>query len=135
MDHLGEHNDLTPRIRVGPDQPVTPGVVFGLDTRLFLRGGEEGLDWEAMGGTGRHEDEVEVRSVWRGGKRGKGKRRADGHAHEHGDCRDCDSEEEDGEEVEPVERQVLEKALGELNFEIYRGTYTPSSSSSGATAS
>lgn len=130
LDHLGTLNDLTPRIQVGPDHPARPDVVFGLDTKLFLRKGEEGVDWEAMGGEGKHEDELEVVGVRRGGK-GKGKRRV--HEHQHTDGEECGVCHDDGGEhggryeevgeVEPIERDVLEKALAELTFEIYRGKH------------
>ena len=143
LDHLGELNDLTPRIKVSADQPVRPEVVFGLDTQLFLRKGMEGVDWNLMGGEGRHEDEVETRSVWRGGSRPKKSGVHDhgdghGHAHEHSHADACDVSTElvkgqteddiDTESIQPIERETLERALEQLNFEIYRGTsYYPSS--------
>jgi hypothetical protein len=128
MDHLGTLNDTTPRIRIGPDQPITPDIIFGLDTRLFSKTSEEGIDWERLaGGKGLegHTDEVEVRSVRRGGK-GKAI-----HVHQEGEnCFTCPPEtgniklsmEED--EVVPIERAQLDSELSKLGFEIYRGEYT-----------
>ncbi len=128
LDHLGTLNDLTPRIKVGSDHPVRPDIIFGLDTKLFLRVGEEKVDWEKMGGEGKHEDEVEVRSLRRGGREGKRKGKGHDHGpkHEQGEgcgvCRDDREQVDDaGGEVEPIEREVLEKALSELSFEVYRG--------------
>jgi len=131
LDHLGTLNDLTPRIKVGPDNPISPEVVFGLDTRLWRRKAEEGVDWDAWGGVGRHEDEVEVRAVWRGGSKGK----VHEHRHENRNGEECDCGESGGKDGEvrdgegeaevgvvPVEREVLESELAKLSFEIYRGT-------------
>ena len=132
LDHLGELNDLTPRIKVGASHPVRPEVVFGLDTRLYLRKGEEGVDWNWMGGERGHEDEVETRRVRRGGRLNKSLRvheheneHGHGHGHGHGDGCDistAEEQDEDIESIEPIERETLERALAELNFEIYRGT-------------
>lgn len=173
-DHLSELNEETARFKISEESPITPDLVFGLDTKLFTRQNEEGLDWEAIagsgpsagagagagGGTGSatenwHGDEVETKSIWRGGKRpgsgstksteqgkdkdkdqGKGKGKGDGpsfdHAHHHGDGCGCDptkatgsnAKEEAGEisgKVEPISREVLDAALSNLSFEIYRG--------------
>ena len=125
LDHLGELNDLTARIHIGPDQPVDPDIVFGLDTKLFLKSQDEGINWAEMGGKGKHEDEVETRKVWRG--RRKGKRRL--HQHDSGEaCETCEDrsgdvaiEGEKGTKIIPFRRGVLESALAELSFEIYRG--------------
>lgn len=136
LDHLYELNDETPMIRVSKATPLKPELVFGLDTKLFERGSEETADWEVLGADGKketHMDEIETRSVWRGGDRpGKGKKRSangDGHAHDHekGTKCDCDGEnsKDEVEAVEdgsPVDLQQLEAELKRLPFEIYRGT-------------
>lgn len=128
MDALGELNDQTPRIRISEASPPTPDILFGLDTKLFEKKGDEEAFWKAKGDEGGwHGDEVETRTVWRGG----GKRKRTGaHAHEHqeGGC-GCEGEgaegkvegEEKSGDIVPVEKQVLEESLRKLNFEIYRG--------------
>lgn len=123
-DHLSTLNEDTPRIKVSSEQPITPDLVFGLDTQLFSRQGEEGVDWEKIaGGSGWHGDEVETKTIWRGGSRpGKGKA---AHVHDNGDgCNDCDNTPGDEEvtgEVAPISKETLEAALSKLSFEIYRG--------------
>ena len=123
-------------IRVSKATPLKPELVFGLDTKLFERGSEETADWEVPGADGKketHMDEIETRSVWRGGDRpGKGKKRSangDGHAHDHEKGTKCDCDGENSkDEVEavgdgsPVDLQQLEAELKRLPFEIYRGT-------------
>lgn len=138
LDHLLELNEDTPLIKVSASQPLQPDLVFGLDTKLFERGTEEALDWEALGsglsGKMSHTDEIETKSVWRGGGRpGKGKKReaeGDGHTHEHGKGEKCDCE---GDHLEgskdntqlgdeaPVDYPRLEELLKTLPFEVYRG--------------
>jgi G3E family GTPase len=135
LDHLYELNDETPMIRVSKSTPLKPELVFGLDTKLFERGSDETADWDMLGADGKkesHMDEIETRSVWKGGVQpGKGKKRlaaGDGHAHEHdkGQKCDCDGTMDaseragEGEEV-PVDLEVLEAGLKKLPFEVYRG--------------
>lgn len=132
-DHLSTLNEDTPRIKVSSEQPITPDLVFGLDTQLFSRQGEEGVDWEKIAGAGAgagkwHGDEVETRTIWRGGR----KPGADKPKHEHanGDACNggCETEkvehgqatDSDGE-IKPLSRETLEDALSKLSFEIYRG--------------
>ena len=134
MDHLGTLNDTTPRIRVSKEEPAPPSVVFGLDTSLFLKEAEEGAEWTKIGGEGSwHGDEVETRTVWRGGvKPGSNQKRKRDHDHSqentNGSC-DCDEEPEEGDpvvedrhsgEVEPIDRAQLESLLEKQSFEIYR---------------
>lgn len=118
LDHLYELNDETPVIRVSKDSPLDPSLIFGLDTKLFSRGAEEVADWEAIGAGRNHVDEVETRSVWRGGGRPGAK------THAHDDACGCDApdgaEKEDGP-VEPVDDELLKTELAKLPFEIYRG--------------
>lgn len=136
LDHLYELNDETPMIRVSKDTPLKPELVFGLDTKLFEKGAQETADWENLGVDGQkstHMDEIETRSVWRGGERpGKGKKRTalgDGHEHEHGkgDKCDCTGQAEETatpstvQEPTPVDMEALEEQLNKLPFEIYRG--------------
>jgi G3E family GTPase len=133
MDHLGTLNDTTPRIRVSAEHPVEPDVVFGLDTKLFLKSGQEGVDWEKLVSGrsnagqrgGWHGDEVEVRGVW------KGKRKLpEHHVHAHGqeDCISCVAENHGGGEeeitIKPISRELLETELLRLDFEVYRGQYS-----------
>lgn len=135
LDHLYELNDETPMIRVSKSTPLKPELVFGLDTKLFERGSDETADWELLGADGKkesHMDEIETRSVWRGGVQpGKGKKRpaeGDGHTHQHekGDKCDCDGETDGPQEFgqgdeAPVDLEILEAGLKKLPFEIYRG--------------
>ena len=133
MDALGELNDQTPRIRISEQSPPSTDVIFGLDTKLFEKKGDEEAFWKAKGDEGGwHGDEVETRTVWRGGAGGK-RKRAEEQAHERehteGDC-GCEGDNagaDDGGisgEVVPVETDVLEASLRKLNFEIYRGEST-----------
>jgi hypothetical protein len=127
-DHLSTLNEDTPRIKVSSESPITPELVFGLDTQLFSRQGEEGVDWEKLAGEGAgsgkwHGDEVETRTIWKGGKRpGSGKEK-----HQHGDgaaCEGCDDTPAEAvldDQVEPISKETLEAALSKLSFEIYRG--------------
>lgn len=111
LDHLGELTDQTPYIKVSKDKPIRPEVLFGLDTQLFKLEDEQNT-WEALGGEGKHMDEVETRSVWRGGAQ-PGK-----HEHAEGEtCKSCPK----GEAVEGglLSRDQLDAAL-KLPFEIYR---------------
>lgn len=137
-DHLSTLNEDTPRIKVSSTSPIAPSLVFGLDTQLFTKQGEEGIDWEKLAGgvEGKwHGDEVETKTIWRGGRKpgsgsGKGKERA-AHQHQHvnGDeCASCkgddvDDDEEVGSDVIPISQETLETALSKLSFEIYRGQY------------
>lgn len=134
LDHLYELNDETPVVRVSAANPLTPELVFGLDTKLFTRGTEEAADWEATGQGERHMDEVESRSVWRGGgKPGKGGKRdasqveekaVQPHRHVNGEACGCDEDEHVEEDVpiQLVDEEVLQAELAKLPFEIYRGT-------------
>ncbi len=104
IDHLYTLNEDTPLIKVSPTEPLAPSLIFGLDTKLFDRSGlgeEEGKDWELVaGGMGResHMDEVETRTVWRGGEqpglKGKAKDNGTGddqhHGHNHAPGEICD---------------------------------------------
>lgn len=136
LDHLLTLNDETPYIRVGPspDNPLKPELVFGLDTKLFLKDGDERGDWEALAGAGAgpqgHIDEVETKSVWKGGAKpgsakAQGKKRAHGHEHEQGvACNGCYAEDDSAivsETVEPLNAELLKAELEKLPFEIYRG--------------
>lgn len=117
MDHLGELNDGTPSVKVGPKNPLSPNLVFGLDSKLFLRESDEAASWAAIGAEGAHVDEVDTRSVWRGGAK-PGKK----HAHVNGDsCGECGGDEEaKAEAVTPMPREEFETALSKLPAEIYR---------------
>jgi len=119
-DHLSTLNEDTPRIKVSSESPITPDLVFGLDTQLFSRQGEEGVDWEKIaGGSGWHGDEVETKTIWKGGEK-PGKK----HDHTEGSkCEGCAGDDlvETGGEVEPISKETLETALSKLSFEIYRG--------------
>lgn len=134
LDHLYELNDETPVVRISRSQPLAPELVFGLDTKLFERAGEEAVDWEGLGTGEKHMDEVESRSVWRGGGRpGKrGKKRdvsqvedtaVQSHRHADGEACACEEEpaEEQGPPVQLVSGEVLHAELAKLPFEIYRG--------------
>jgi hypothetical protein len=124
-DHLSTLNEDTPRIKVSSESPITPDLVFGLDTQLFSRQGEEGVDWEKIaGGGGWHGDEVETKTIWKGGTRpGKGKE----HVHAEGEaCGDCSKDEgrtEEKGDIRPITKEILETALSKLSFEIYRGKF------------
>lgn len=69
LDKLGDLTDSTPHIKVSKESPLRPDLVFGLDSKLFEKGSEEANSWKALGGEGEHMEEVETKSVWRGGGR------------------------------------------------------------------
>jgi hypothetical protein len=121
-DHLSTLNEDTPRIKVSSESPITPDLVFGLDTQLFSKQGEEGVDWEKIaGGSGWHGDEVETKTIWKGGEK-PGKK----HDHAEGSkCEGCagDAVVVKGVKVEPILKETLEAALSNLSFEIYRGMF------------
>ena len=140
-DRLSALNEDTPRIKISKDTPIDPEVLFGLDTQLFAKTHDEGLTWDEIAGkAGWHGDEVETKSVWKGGKRPGSEHK---HEHDHADGEACECHNHDhahshehdhphtngeanGETSEdiltPISRGVLRKELGKLNFEIYRGT-------------
>ncbi|ORX35886.1 CobW/HypB/UreG, nucleotide-binding domain-domain-containing protein [Kockovaella imperatae] len=132
MDHLGALNDTTPRIKVSPERPAPLSVVFGLDTSVFDKEKAEAADWKALGaGHGQwHGDEVEVRSIWRGGSKPDSTKRkrsdglGSGHVHVNGETCSCEHDEdhEEGKEGDfvPILQATLEDALEKLSFEIYR---------------
>ena len=149
MDHLGTLNDTTPRIRISPSTPPDHSVVFGLDTKLFMRGHEEKGDWANMGGKGEHGDEIETRSVWRGVKPGTKRNGAKDCRHGEAGC-GCVCEGQEGHEghggygglghgqgqgqdgdvngtfvatILPLSKKTLQRELEKLNFEIYRGKH------------
>jgi len=117
MDRLGELNDGTPSVKVGPKNPLSPALVFGLDSKLFLKGSEEAASWAAIGAEGAHTDEVETRSVWRGGAK-PGKK----HEHKGEACAECAAGEDMvvDEKVVPIPRAELEAALAKVGREVYR---------------
>ncbi len=138
IDHLYTLNDETPMIRVGKENPLDPDVIFGLDTKLFIKHGEETAEWERDHGNtskSQHSDEVETKTIWKGGRRPGSKGKGKQQEHDHAACADdCHPEEDsnpkgdDGASMEivPVGRETLEAQLGKLPFEIYRGQW-PSS--------
>lgn len=73
-------------LRHSPSAPLSPSVLFGLDSKLFLKRAEEeekfkGLGWEAEGG---HGGEIETMGVFRGGE-GEEQHKSDGgHVHSEG---------------------------------------------------
>jgi hypothetical protein len=99
--------------------------LFGLDTQLFDRTGDEGKYWDKIGADGGwHGDEVETKSVWLGGEPpGKKRKRDEGHTHADGQSCGCTDGQEDRHEddAKSISRDELEAQLKKLNFEIYRG--------------
>ncbi|WVO14925.1 hypothetical protein L204_102565 [Cryptococcus depauperatus] len=119
LDHLNDLNDETPKLRVGPapESPPNPEVIFGLDTRLWEVTGDERKDWGLRSLEGQsHWEEIETRTVYRGPPL----RRAHGHQYNKS-CADCEDKEviQTGN-IEAIEREVLERELEKLSFEIYR---------------
>ncbi|TYJ58111.1 hypothetical protein B9479_001207 [Cryptococcus floricola] len=120
LDRLNDLNDETPKIKIGPapSNPPKPELIFGLDSKLWDATGKERKDWGVIGEEGKwHGDEVEVKGVYKGKRPVK-------HDHAHGEaCGTCEKGEQEAEtvgEVEPLERETLEKELAKLSFEIYR---------------
>ncbi|WVQ71895.1 hypothetical protein IAR50_001437 [Cryptococcus sp. DSM 104548] len=120
LDRLNDLNDETPKIKIGPapTNPPKPELIFGLDSKLWDATGKERKDWGEIGEAGKwHGDEVEVKGVYKGKRPVK-------HDHAHGEtCGTCEQGGQEAEvvgEVEPLERETLEKELAKLSFEIYR---------------
>nr|XP_019046822.1 cytoplasmic protein [Kwoniella bestiolae CBS 10118]OCF25752.1 cytoplasmic protein [Kwoniella bestiolae CBS 10118] len=126
IDSLNDLNDETPKIKVGPspDNPPKPEVIFGLDTKLFGLVEGEKESWDQIGGkAGWHGDEVETKQIYIG-RKGKAKFN---HQHEDGkECGECstptDQEDEEAatEDLQLIDREMLERELTKLSFEIYR---------------
>ncbi|ADV24550.1 cytoplasmic protein [Cryptococcus gattii E566] len=124
LDRLNDLNDETPKLRIGPapSNPPKPEIIFGLDSKLWSVKDGERKDWGEMATQGGwHGDEVEVKGVY------KGKKPKHEHEHVEGkgegkECEDCQQAEveENIGPVEPVERELLEKELSKLSYEIYR---------------
>jgi G3E family GTPase len=69
LDHLYTLNDETPMLRHSPSAPLSPSVLFGLDSQLFSRREEEEEKFKALGWEGNgHAGEVESVGVYRGGE-------------------------------------------------------------------
>ncbi|CDZ96228.1 Cobalamin synthesis protein [Phaffia rhodozyma] len=72
LDHLYTLNDETPKLRHSEADPLTPSVLFGLDSKLFLERETEEAEFKAAGwqeGNSSHNAEVETFGVFRGGDR------------------------------------------------------------------
>jgi len=85
MDHLHTLNDATPKIKCQGRNGVDPGLIFGLQSKLFLEPSSAVTDEDMA-----HHDEVETVTVYSGGT-------FEGHKHEHdegsGECSHCNSHE------------------------------------------
>ena len=110
IDHLNTLNDLTPKIRCDGRNGVEPGLIFGLDSKLYLEEGQLQIDVK-------HHDEVETVTVYAGSQ--------PPHKHDHdkgGDC-SCKTHEHgtpsSGSAVDlaPVSVDVLSDALSKLSKE------------------
>lgn len=124
LDRLNDLNDETPKLRIGPapSNPPKPEVIFGLDSKLWSVKDGERKDWGEMATReGWHGDEVEVKGVYKGKKPKHEHKRVGGKGEgkECGDCQKPEVEENVGP-VEPIERELLEKELSKLSYEIYR---------------
>ncbi|WWC59768.1 uncharacterized protein I303_102330 [Kwoniella dejecticola CBS 10117] len=131
IDSLNDLNDETPKIKVGPspDNPPKPELIFGLDTKLFELVEGEKASWEKIGSASSsnpekwHGEEIETKQIWKGRK---GKSKAAPHFHEDGqECThthdDSIQNDDDGDvEVDYIDKELLERELGKLSFEVYR---------------
>ncbi|WWC68228.1 uncharacterized protein I206_102151 [Kwoniella pini CBS 10737] len=130
IDSLNDLNDETPKIKVGPsgENPPKPELIFGLDTKLFELVEGEKASWEKIGSNSDsesqkwHGDEIETKQIWKGKK---GKSKAPIHHHENGqECtKNHDNEVEDDSEeteIEPIDKDLLDRELSKLSFEVYR---------------
>ncbi|KAF8659048.1 hypothetical protein AX16_001921 [Volvariella volvacea WC 439] len=63
LDHLATLNDFTPKIRCQGRNGVDPRLIFGLETKLFLK--------EDSFSPGNHNDEVETVTLYRGSALGR----------------------------------------------------------------
>jgi hypothetical protein len=109
-------------LRHSPSAPLAPSVLFGLDSQLFMRRGEEeekfkGLGWEGEGAG--HSGEVESVGVYRGGE---GEISVDG-GHVHGEgCghEQSSSSAAEGEEKPMPSWEEILTFLSTLPSTIYR---------------
>jgi len=109
IDHLNTLNDTTPKIKCQGRNGVDPGLIFGLQSKLFLEPSSAVADGDTP-----HHDEVETVTVYSGGT-------LEGHKHKHnessGECSHCNSQE--SKDVAQgrgnfLERRTLVTALGAL---------------------
>ncbi|KAG8970553.1 hypothetical protein FRC03_006682 [Tulasnella sp. 419] len=116
MDHLFTLNELTPKLQCKGKSGVSPRVIFGLDSKLFLHG-PENPDHQ-----GDHHSEVETRTIQKGTA-----------STDHSACSSsCKSHSQvsydaasDGRQESPrdiaLDRQAVENALENLSKEsVYR---------------
>ncbi|KAF9446744.1 cobW-domain-containing protein [Macrolepiota fuliginosa MF-IS2] len=109
IDHLNTLNDATPKIKCQGRNGVDPGLIFGLQSKLFLDHSSELNNSDEA-----HHDEVETVTLFSGGT-------LDKHSHDHGSggCIDC--KHHDSADVSPprkgLERDTLTKALQALSKE------------------
>lgn len=99
-------NDTTPKIKCQGRNGVDPGLIFGLQSKLFLEPSPAATD----GGIAHH-DEVETVTVYSGGT-------LKTHTHDHGDFGECSScsshRSEEQEKKKGLERRRLVTALEAL---------------------
>jgi len=115
LDHLNTLNDLTPKIRCQGRNGVDPGLIFGVDSKLFLEGTQE----DTVGIT--HDDEVETITIY------KGPLACRPHTHAHHRAGEVsqellDSEGHDGlrnssDHADIIDREVINNALAGLSKE------------------
>ncbi|KZT06122.1 cobW-domain-containing protein [Laetiporus sulphureus 93-53] len=104
VDHLNTLNDLTPKVRCKGREGVDPGLIFGLDSKLFL-GSTDAESAEVP-----HHEEVETITVYAGS--------GNLHTHTHGaDCGCTSDHDEVHPAPEPIDEARLEEALGSLSKE------------------
>lgn len=114
VDHLNTLNDFTPKILCQGKNGVDPNLIFGLDSKLFLGDAKD----EPL--TRSHNEEVETLTLYRGSSWSS--------RHEHGggdcDCTPAEGEKPDhpahfdgSEDLEGLERDILESALSALSKE------------------
>jgi hypothetical protein len=117
LDHLYTLNDETPMLRHSPSAPLSPSVLFGLDSQLFSRREEEEEKFKALGWEGNgHAGEVESVGVYRGGEgENGGVEGHDGHVHGEGCGHESHLPAKEGEGEEKQEMPSWEEILAFLS--------------------
>ncbi|KAF8583837.1 cobW-domain-containing protein, partial [Ramaria rubella] len=98
IDRLNDLNDETPRLRCSGRNGVSPSLIFGLDSKLYL---EKSVNSDQV----EHNDEVETSTI----SRGRALHGSDAHNHSHG--QNTEETTQSSGTSPPLLRQVLVDAL------------------------
>lgn len=112
MDHLFTLNEDTPKLKCSGRKGISPSLVFGVDSKLFLKPLTDSLNE-------RHHDEVDTMSIFRGVPLPDHDHGDHNHNHNHDDAPLANPE--PTAELPPLTRSLLEDALAILSKDsVYR---------------